>query len=82
MNTRDQITADMTQHGVTTPFLLDDGTVSRAYDTLGHGMHAELPGHGFVLIDSNGIQQWKGEYPSMWLAPNELLDQVTQHLPA
>ena len=82
MNTREQITADMTQYGVKTPFLLDDGTVSRAYDTLGHGMHAELPGHGFVLIDSNGIQQWKGEYPSMWLAPNELLDQVTQHLPA
>jgi peroxiredoxin len=82
MNTREQITADMTQYGVTTPFLLDDGTVSRAYDTLGHGMHAGLPGHGFVLIDSNGIQQWKGEYPSMWLAPNELLDQVTQHLPA
>ena len=45
-------------------------------------MHAGLPGHGFVLIDSNGVQQWQGEYPSMWLAPNELLDQVTQHLPA
>ena len=55
-----------------TPFLLDDGAVSRAYDTLGHGMHAGLPGHGFVLVDSNGIHQWKGEYPSMWLAPNEL----------
>jgi len=82
MNTREQITADMTQYGVKTPFLLDDGTVSRAYDTLGHGMHAGVPGHGFVLIDSNGVQQWRGEYPSMWLAPNELLDQVTQHLPA
>ena len=82
MNTREQITPDMTQYGVKTPFLLDDGTVSRAYDTLGHGMHAGLPGHGFVLIDSDGVQQWKGEYPSMWLAPNELLDQVSQHLPA
>lgn len=54
MNTREQITADMTANGVTTPFLLDDGTVSEAYGTLGKGMHAGLPGHSFVLIDRQG----------------------------
>ena len=82
MNTREQITADMTANGVTTPFLLDDGTVSEAYGTLGKGMHAGLPGHSFVLIDRQGRQRWYGEYPSMWLAPQDLLDEVRSNLSA
>ncbi|HEX6514201.1 MAG TPA: peroxiredoxin family protein [Nocardioidaceae bacterium] len=81
MNPREQILADMTANGVTTPFLLDDGTVSKAYDTLGKGMHAGLPGHSFVLVDKQGKQRWYGEYPSMWLAPKDLLHQVESHLP-
>lgn len=80
MNSRDQITADMAANRVTTPFLLDDGTVSKAYGTLGKGMHAGLPGHSFVLIDKDGRQRWYGEYPSMWLAPSKLLDEVKGHL--
>ena len=80
MNTRADIAADMGRYGVNTPFLLDDGTVSRAYGTLGKGMHADLPGHSFVLIDAEGIQRWYGEYPSMWLDPADLLDQVRTHL--
>lgn len=82
MNTRGQITADMDANGVTTPFLLDDGTVSKAYGTLGKGMHAGLPGHSFVLIDKHGVQRWYGEYPSMWLAPQDLLDEVRSKLDA
>ncbi|HWJ80625.1 MAG TPA: redoxin domain-containing protein [Nocardioides sp.] len=80
MNTRSQIMHDMRLNGVTTPFLLDDGTVSEAYDTLGKGMHAGLPGHSFVLIDEEGTQRWYGEYPSMWLDPVQLLEQVRDHL--
>lgn len=80
MNTREQILADMNVNGVRTPFLLDDGTVSRAYGTLGKGMHAGLPGHSFVLIDKQGRQRWYGEYPSMWLAPQKLLEQVRAKL--
>ena len=38
MNTAEQISADMATYGVTTPFLLDDGTVSEEYGTLGTGM--------------------------------------------
>ncbi|MEU7872204.1 hypothetical protein [Dactylosporangium sp. NPDC049140] len=57
------------------------GTVSRAYGTLGRGMHAGLPGHSFVLIDAQGMQRWYGEYPSMYLAPADLLTQVRRHLP-
>lgn len=73
MNTKDQITADMAANHVTTPFLLDDGTVSSEYGTIGKGMHAGLPGHSFVVIDANGMKRWYGEYPSMWLDPAELL---------
>ena len=80
--TVEQITADMTANGVTTPFLLDDGTVSEAYGTLGKGMHAGLPGHSFVLIDRQGRQRWYGEYPSMWLAPQDLLDEIRSNLSA
>jgi peroxiredoxin len=82
MNTRDQILRDMKQYGATTPFLLDDGKVSRAYGTLGRGMHAGLPGHSFVLIDKTGVQRWFGEYPSMWLEPSALIKQVEKHLSA
>ena len=80
MNTREQITADMEVNGVTTPFLLDDGTASKAYGTLGKGMHAGLPGHSFVLVDKQGQQRWYGEYPSMWLAPQDLVNEVRSRL--
>lgn len=80
MNTRAQITRDMAANDVSTPFLLDDGTVSAAYGTLGNGMHAGLPGHSFVLIDKEGRQRWYGEYPSMWLAPQELLTKIHERL--
>jgi hypothetical protein len=82
MNPREEILADMKLNGVDTPFLLDDGTVSDAYGTLGKGMHAGLPGHSFVLIDAEGQQRWYGEYPSMWLDPRELLDEVRDRLDA
>ena len=82
MNTAEQINADRERLGVQAPFLLDDGTVSEAYGTLGKGMHAGLPGHSFVLIDRQGRQRWYGEYPSMWLAPQDLLDEIRSNLSA
>ena len=82
MNTREQIQPDLTHYGVTTPVLLDDGTVSKAYGTLGKGMHAGLPGHSFVLIGPDGTQLWSGEYPSMWLDPKALLREATSRLRA
>ena len=81
MNSRADITADMARYGVTTPFLLDDGSTSKAYGTLGKGMHADLPGHSFVLIDAAGVQRWYGEYPSMWLEPKDLLAEIDSRLP-
>jgi peroxiredoxin len=81
MNPAEQIRADMAANGVKTPFLIDDGTVSAAYGTLGKGMHEGLPGHSFVLIDADGVQRWYGEYPSMYLSSADLLDQIRKHLP-
>ena len=80
MNTAEQINADRERLGVASPFLLDDGTISEAYGTLGTGMHEGLPGHGFVLIDEEGMQQWYGNYPSMWLAPEDLLQEALDRL--
>jgi peroxiredoxin len=80
MNSRADITSDLNRYGVSTPFLLDDGTVSRAYGTLGRGMHADLPGHSFVLIDAAGVQRWYGEYTSMWLDPAALLEEIRSRL--
>ena len=80
MNTAEQITPDLERYRVKTPYLLDDGTVSKAYGMLGTGMHEGLPGHGFVLIDGNGQQRWTGNYPSMWLAPADLLQEAKSRL--
>ena len=80
MNTREQILQDMAANGVRTPFLRDDGTVSGEYGTQGKGLHAGRPGPSFVLIDSEGRQRWYGEYPSMWLAPEKLIDEVRARL--
>ena len=81
MNSRADIATDMARYGVTTPFLIDDGTASKAYGTLGKGMHSELPGHSFVLIDAAGVQRWYGEYPSMWVEPATILNEIKTRLP-
>lgn len=80
MNTRAEIQPDLDTFGVKTPYLLDDGTVSKAYGVLGKGMHAELPGHGFVLIDGTGMQRWQADYPSMWIEPATLLQTAKSKL--
>ena len=74
MNTAEQINTERERLGATSAFLLDDGAVSAEYGTLGTGMHEGLPGHGFVLIDAAGQQVWSGDYPSMWIDADELLD--------
>ncbi|PZR51669.1 redoxin [Xylanimonas oleitrophica] len=80
MNTAEQINPERERFDISTPFLIDDGTVSAEYGTLGTGMHEGLPGHGFVLIGPDGTQLWKGDYPSMWLAPDDLYSEVKSRL--
>lgn len=80
MNAAAEITPDLQQYGVKTPYLLDDGSASKAYGALGTGMHEGLPGHGFVLVDKDGVKRWFGNYPSMFVSPADLLSQVRAHL--
>jgi peroxiredoxin len=81
MNPAGQVSAEMTAFGVHTPYLVDaTGSVSAAYGVLGKGMHAGLPGHGFVLIDARGTERWYGEYPSMYLSTAGLIAQVHAHV--
>ena len=81
MNPASQIRPELAAFGLHTPYLIDaTGAVSRAYGALGKGMHAGLPGHGFVLIDASGTQRWYGEYPTMYLPTAALLAQVRAHL--
>jgi len=81
MNPASQIRPELASFGLHTPYLIDaSGSVSRAYGVLGKGMHAGLPGHGFVLIDTHGTERWYGEYPSMHLPTAGLIQQVHAHL--
>jgi peroxiredoxin len=81
MNPAAQVRQEMTAFGIRVPYLIDaTGAVSRAYGVLGTGMHAGLPGHGFVLVDARGMERWYGEYPSMYLSTAGLIAQVKAHL--
>ena len=81
MNPTTQVQTELRRFGVRTPYLSDpDGSVSRAYDTLGTGHHADLPGHSFVLVDPDGQMRWRGDYPGMWVEPGELATSVAAEL--
>jgi peroxiredoxin len=79
MNPIDQVRGELDRFGIKTPYLIDDGSVSNAYGVLGKGMHANLPGHGFVFIDSTGKIRWEKEYPSMYASASEVLGAVSQY---
>jgi len=81
MNPVDQTLGEVQRFGLMTPFLIDsDGAVSNAYDTLGTGMHANLPGHAFVFIDGSGSLRWEKEYPSMYVSSGDLLNALSPYL--
>lgn len=55
------------QYEISTPMISDENRdMSTAFDTLGQGMHADTPGHAFVLLDERGKVVWQRDY---WLAP-------------
>lgn len=81
MNPASQVEPELRRFGVTTPYLIDpDGSVSRAYKTLGTGHHAELPGHDFILVGPDGRMRWRGDYPGMWVEPSKLAADVKANL--
>jgi peroxiredoxin Q/BCP len=70
------------QYDIRTPMIADDDrSMSSAFDTLGKGMHADTPGHAFVLIDENGKVVWQRDYwlepyRTMYVEPSALLDDI------
>jgi peroxiredoxin len=58
------------QYGIESPMIADeDRDMSAAFDTLGRGMHADTPGHAFVLIE-RGKVVWYRDY---WLPPDRTM---------
>lgn len=81
VNPLEQIRPELARFGIETPYLVDEGAeVSEAYRMLGKGMHANLPGHGFVLVDGSGQIRWQREYPSMYAPTTEIVDQIRPYL--
>ena len=81
MNPAAQVQGELDRFGIGTPYLVDaDGSVARAYDTLGTGHHADLPGHSLVLVGPDGIISWRGDYPGMWIEPAEVASTVSNYL--
>ena len=77
VNPADQVRSELNRFGLTTPFLIDaDETVSDAYGVLGTGMHENLPGHSFILVDGSGKIAWRGDYPSMFVKTEQLLSDI------
>lgn len=80
-NPADQVAGELQRFGIRTPFLLDeDKRVSSAYGVLGKGMHADLPGHTFILVDGTGRVRWEQEYPSMYVSTSDLLSALQPFL--
>lgn len=80
-NPAEQVQQELSRFGLMTPYLIDTGTrVSQEYGMLGLGMHANLPGHGFVLVDVTGQIRWKMEYPSMFVSSADLLEAIDPYL--
>lgn len=77
VNPADQVRSVLDRFGLRTPFLIDaDKSVSDAYDVLGTGMHENLPGHSFILVDGSGRIAWRGDYPSMFVSTDQLLSDI------
>ena len=81
MNPPAQVVRELDRFGIDTPYLVDtDGSISRAYDTLGTGHHADLPGHSLVLVGPDGAVRWRGDYPGMWVEPAEVASTVSNYV--
>ncbi|MEP7335580.1 MAG: redoxin domain-containing protein [Actinomycetota bacterium] len=69
------------QYGITTPMIADDDRdMSGAFNTLGQGMHADMPGHAFVLVERGKVvwqrDYWLAPYRTMYVEPKKLLDDI------
>lgn len=73
--------------GIELPMLSDEGNrVATEYGIMRWAMAGVEPGHTFVLVDADGRVTWVRDYGapehggSMYVAPQEVVDQVTAAL--
>jgi len=67
----------------TIPVLIDaDRSVSGAYGVLNTAsqMHSDRPGHTFILVDQERKIRWIGDYPTMRITDEEVLNLIKQAL--
>ncbi len=69
------------QYGIRTPMIADDDRdMSRGFNTLGQGMHADTPGHAFVLVERGKVvwqrDYWLEPYRTMYVEPQQVLDDI------
>ena len=66
---------------IRTPILVDEfKEASAAYDVLGRGHHADLPGHSFILVDERGAVRWRKDYSTMYVSVDDLLGDISAGL--
>ena len=70
------------QYGIASPMIADgDRSMSSTFNMLGRGMHADTPGHAFVLIDGSGRVLWQRDYyqapyRTMYVRPADLFKDI------
>jgi len=69
------------QYGIRTPMIADDDRdMSMGFNTLGQGMHADTPGHAFVLVERGKVvwqrDYWLEPYRTMYVEPKQVLDDI------
>jgi peroxiredoxin Q/BCP len=72
------LTTAAQDYGITAPLIPDPSrTISSAFNTLGLGMHANTPGHAFVLVYQGKVlwyrDYYQPPYSTMNVAPQTLL---------
>lgn len=77
-DTPDDLRAVVAHFDIRTPVIADTNrSISKAFNTLGKGMHDNTPGHAFVLIDHGTVlwyrDYWLAPYRTMYVKPAELL---------
>lgn len=75
----------MKEHQLTLKILADPNrTVSKAYGTLGlpSTMHADRPGHTFIIVDRDGVIRWKKDVADMGLVGTPVILEQLQRLQA
>jgi len=69
------------QFGIATPMIADENRdMSKAFNTLGQGMHGDTPGHAFVLVERGRVvwqrDYWLAPYQTMYVDPTQVLDDL------